>query len=98
LVNADTWPPAKTTTDTYQRVYDSDAGEWVRARAVRLWGERVLINAAGDAYCDGADCQRFVPLADLAAAGNTHRIGLPPVRGALLPWDGEETRRPWRGF
>jgi hypothetical protein len=59
---------------------------------VRLWGETVLIDSEAAVWCDG--CGEFVEVSELARADNSHRVGLRPRRGALLPMGGERPDDP----
>ena len=52
-------------------------------RPVVLWGQHVLVAEDGRIWCDG--CWRLLPLDALTAVDNRHRVGLPGVRGVLLP-------------
>ncbi|MDP9092276.1 MAG: hypothetical protein M3N95_04870 [Actinomycetota bacterium] len=85
------WPPPVTTDDVYEdvRVWIPGTARQtvVSGRVARLWGQRVVLDESGAAFCDG--CRAFVPLAELVAADNDHRVGLPPIRGALLPYEPE---------
>jgi hypothetical protein len=84
MSNDEVWPPPVPADVQWQLVVALDpfGGKVERAvREVRLWGQRVLIDADGDVWCDG--CAQLVPVAVLGRPGHSHRVGL--YRGRLNP-------------
>jgi hypothetical protein len=85
------WPPPADPGDEYEM--DLVDGGKVRGRVAQLWGQRVIIDQAGAVHCPY--CFRFVPLDELAAADNSHPVGLRPISNAVLPL-GDDPPGPWR--
>lgn len=84
MATDEVWPPPVPADVVWQKVVTLDnAGERVpvQVREARLWGQRVLIDATGDVFCDG--CCQLVPVAVLGRRPNQHRVGL--FRGRMLP-------------
>ena len=80
------WPPPLSADPGWRKIrlgqgYDPDT---VRVRPVRLWGQDVLIDAAGDVVCVG--CAKLVPVDELGRPTNAHPVGLPfRAAGQFVP-------------
>lgn len=85
MTNPAPWPPPPATNDRYRNAFVRHGTGYraVPLRIVLLWGDEVLVDAAGRVYCGG--CSSLVDAAELGQPGNTHQVGLPFRGGAEQP-------------
>ncbi|MGC4112323.1 MAG: hypothetical protein QM747_18275 [Nocardioides sp.] len=82
-----TWPAPAGPDTVWRTVHPfGSRGPSLRVRQVRLWGNDVWIDETDAVLCDG--CGRTVPIADLTAPGNGHRVS---------PWGNGQRVELWSG-